>query len=116
MCPIDGEPLYIYDSARREYYFEDTHPHGGSGVYRGITYETEGEKIDNKYIVRTKILYNDYCSGMCPPRINYYLILGKGFYFISTFSGLRNRWAKSAIYLFQASGVLMSALSQAKPQ
>ncbi|CDB09950.1 unknown [Bacteroides sp. CAG:633] len=38
------------------------------------------------------------------------------FYFISTFSGLRNRWAKSAIYLFQASGVLMSALSQAKPQ
>lgn len=73
MCPIDDEPLYIYDSARREYYFEDTHPHGGSGVYRGITYETEGEKIDNKYIVRTKILYNDYCSGMCPPRINYYI-------------------------------------------
>ena len=55
------------------------------------------------FLVLSKHIFGQAQSRLC-------------FYFISTFSGLRNRWAKSAIYLFQASGVLMSALSQAKPQ
>ncbi len=72
ICTIDNEPLYRYDSAKRQYFFQDIHAHGGSGVFMPNIYEIQGEKVDNKYTVKAKILYNDYCGEICSPKMNYY--------------------------------------------
>ena len=64
--------LYKYNSAKREYIFQDTHGHGGQGTYSAEIYYINGMVEDDKYIVNVHILYGDYCGGVCGPTLSYY--------------------------------------------
>lgn len=75
-CYLDHEPLYTYDSATREYTFQDIHGHGGSGYYRPTVFFVDGTAKDNTYTVEVNIIYADYCSGLCGPMMTYYKTSG----------------------------------------
>ena len=64
--------LYRYDSAKREYFFQDIHGHGGAGIYPAEIYYLDGQKKDEVYTVRVNVLYGDYCYGTCGPVTGYY--------------------------------------------
>lgn len=64
--------LYKYNSAKREYIFQDTHGHGGQGSYSAEVFYIDGIVDKNKYTVNVHILYGDYCGGVCGPTLSYY--------------------------------------------
>lgn len=64
--------LYKYNSAKREYIFQNTHGHGGQGSYSAEVFFVDGTVEDNKYTVTVHILYGDYCGGICGPTLSYY--------------------------------------------
>ena len=71
-CFLGDGVLYQYDSAKREYFFQDIHGHGGAGIYPAEIYYLDGQKKDEVYTVRVNILYGDYCYGTCGPVTGYY--------------------------------------------
>lgn len=71
-CFLGDGVLYWYDSAKREYFFQDIHGHGGAGIYPAEIYYLDGQKKDEVYTVRVNILYGDYCYGTCGPVTGYY--------------------------------------------
>ena len=71
-CFLGDGVLYRYDSAKREYFFQDIHGHGGAGIYPAEIYYLDGQKKDEVYTVRVNILYGDYCYGTCGPVTGYY--------------------------------------------
>lgn len=64
--------LYKYNSAKREYIFQNTHGHGGQGSYTSEIFYIDGTVDQNKYTVNVHILYGDYCGGVCGPTLSYY--------------------------------------------
>lgn len=71
-CFLQDGVLYRYDSAKREYFFQNIHGHGGYGMYPVEVFYLDGRVEDDIYTVRVNILYGDYCSGTCGPVIEYY--------------------------------------------
>lgn len=71
-CFLGDGVLYQYDSAKKEYFFQDIHGHGGAGIYPAEIYYLDGQKKDEVYTVRVNILYGDYCYGTCGPVTGYY--------------------------------------------
>lgn len=71
-CFIGDGVLYQYNSAKREYIFQDTHGHGGPGTFTAQIYYIDGTVKDNQYTVNVHILYGDYCGGVCGPILSYY--------------------------------------------
>ena len=71
-CFLGDGVLYRYDSAKREYFFQDIHGHGGAGIYPAEIYYLDGQKKDEVYTVRVNILYGNYCYGTCGPVTGYY--------------------------------------------
>ena len=71
-CFLGDGVLYRYDSAKREYFFQDIHGHGGAGIYPAEIYYLDGQKKDEVYTVRVNVLYGDYCYGTCGPVTGYY--------------------------------------------
>ena len=73
MCEMDGEVLYSYDSARREYFYQDIHGHGGSARFQPYVYFVDGEVVQEKeYLVDVNILYASNNYGTSGPRTAYY--------------------------------------------
>lgn len=71
-CFLGDGPLYIYNSAKREYTFQDIHGHGGYGMYPVEIYYLDGTTDEKNYTVQVNILYANYCGGTCGPTTNYY--------------------------------------------
>lgn len=72
-CPIDNEALYIYNSAKRNYTYQDIHWHGGSTIFRPTVFFVDGKVLDEKtYEVKTNILYAPNAGDTTGPRDRYY--------------------------------------------
>lgn len=71
-CFLGDGTLYIYDSAKREYRFQDYHAHGGQGIYPNEVYYLDGNTEGQTYTVNANILYGDYCNSTCGPTTSYY--------------------------------------------
>ena len=71
-CFLGDGTLYIYDSAKREYRFQDYHGHGGQGIYPNEVYYLNGNTDEQTYTVNVNILYGDYCNSTCGPTTSYY--------------------------------------------
>lgn len=71
-CFAGDGVLYKYNSAKREYIFQNTHGHGGQGSYAAEIFYIDGTADQNKYTVNVHILYGDYCGGVCGPTLSYY--------------------------------------------
>lgn len=72
-CPIDNEALYIYNSAKRNYTYQDIHWHGGSTIFRPTVFFVDGKVLDEKtYAVKTNILYAPNSGDTTGPRDKYY--------------------------------------------
>ena len=71
-CFLGDGTLYIYDSAKREYRFQDYHAHGGQGIYPNEVYYIDGNTDEQTYTINVNILYGDYCNSTCGPTTSYY--------------------------------------------
>lgn len=71
-CFAGDGVLYKYNSAKREYIFQNTHSHGGPGSYFLEVFYIDGTVEENKYTVNVNIVYGDYCGGVCGPSLSYY--------------------------------------------
>lgn len=71
ICTIDNNVLYKYDEASGKYSPYGTHGHGGGGYYSGEVHLISGKVEDKTYTLKTRIMYNNYCSDTCSFN-NYY--------------------------------------------
>lgn len=73
ICTLENTPLFVYNSAKREYTFQDTHGHGGVQLYQVEAFYVDGTVEENTiYKVNTHILYGGVRGDTVGPRTAYY--------------------------------------------
>lgn len=78
-CPAGDGILYHYDSEKKEYIFQGTHGHDGTGFSNNKVYFQDAS-VDNEKGVMTihaKVVLLARCGGVCGPISTYYTIGNK---------------------------------------
>ncbi len=75
ICTLDDTPLYKYNSAKREYTYQDVHGHGGPGTYPTKVFYADGQTDGTTYQINVNILYESYYGDTGRPTTSYYATL-----------------------------------------
>lgn len=70
-CPVGDGVLYQFDNDKKTFTLDYGHKHKNITMSTD-TYFSSGEIDNNKYIIKTHILYSNYCTDTCNPNGGYY--------------------------------------------